>query len=481
MIFFRKLHKWLSLILGIQVLIWVVTGTIISLIDAQAVGGRLTRQDPVENKALAQYRPIIPIAQLPISLNALRSVQLGSFFAQPVYRVENAESRTLFDARTGRKLVIDEVLAERIARSSYGGDGELVATQKLEQGSDEMRLESGAMWRLDFDDPLATRVYISAEDGRVLAHRNSRWKLVDFLLMLHFMDYVRADHFNNPQIIIFGFGTLWLAISGVLLVFYSFSRNDFRWLPGGAFRGDEVTILAGTKGQLKEEISLDSSLSLLASLSHKGINLPSNCDGSGSCGLCKVLYAERAPDPTAVDQEWIGTTKLAYGERLACQHKPRPGDDIIVPDIAFQVSVQWGQVVTSRWLTPLLKEIRLRPDLHIDYRPGEYFQFQVPACDIRRDQLAVPAEFMPIWDAMSLPDEWQSIETYTRAYSVATAPDQEDCLAFTVRFSPPPRDTEFSPGIGSSYLCSLRSGDRVEHFEDRQVIFSWSTVSGKRF
>ena len=114
--------------------------------------------------------------------------------------------------------------------ASYSGEGNSLSTQELQQGSDEMRGAPDALWRIDFSDPLNTRVYVSAEDGRVLAHRNDRWELLDFLLMLHFMDYIRADSFNNPQNIIIGFATLWLAFSGLILVFYSFSRKDFRWL-----------------------------------------------------------------------------------------------------------------------------------------------------------------------------------------------------------------------------------------------------------
>jgi hypothetical protein len=53
--------------------------------------------------------------------------------------------------------------------------------------------------------------------------------VVDFLLMLHFMDYTRAHHFNNPQIIVIGFLALWLTISGLLLVKANFTRRDFTW------------------------------------------------------------------------------------------------------------------------------------------------------------------------------------------------------------------------------------------------------------
>jgi len=461
MIFLRKLHKWLGLVIGLQVLVWVVTGATISLLDAQTVGGRLTRAAPVAKPMLTRYTGIVPLSQLPVSITAATGVHLSSFFDRPVYRVDENGGRTLFDAQSGQKLIIDRALAEQIGRSSYAGEGAYAGMSRLDGGSEELRAVPGALWRLDFTDEVATRVYVSAQDGRVLAHRNDRWALVDFLLMLHFMDYFRTDSFNNPQIIVVAFATLWIAISGLLLVFYSFSRNDFRWVPGIANSGKSVNMRVGVAGDIKEQVALDRALSVYASLGRKGINLPSNCEGSGSCGLCKVLYEDSAPDATAVDKQWISATGLALGERLACQHKPASGDSIVVPDIAYQYDLRWGVCVSRRWLTPLLKEIRIRPDERVDFQPGEYFQFRVPICSIDREQLDVPAQFRPLWDSMSLPEQWHSVREQFRAYSVASAPGQEENLAFTVRFSPPPVDTDHAPGIGSGYLCSLRPGDRL--------------------
>jgi Na+-transporting NADH:ubiquinone oxidoreductase subunit F len=466
-IFFRKLHKWIGLIIGAQMLVWLITGMLISLIDQQSVSGSATRQPVTDKPLLAQFLPLYPAAQLPISMGAVRQVKFGSLLSRPVYRVAHGNTTTLFDAQTGRKLYIDKALAEQIARASYRGEAKLVSSIMLELGSDEMRGVADALWQVNFDDPLATRAYISAEDGRLLAHRNDRWVLVDFLLMLHFMDYWRDDSFNNPQVIVLGFGALWLAISGLLLVFTSFSRSDFRWLPGALLQGAGVNVFARSDARRGEEVALDSALSLYAGLSLCGIQLPSNCDGSGSCGLCKLRYEEAAPQPTAVDREWIRTTGLDEGERLACQHKPRPGDTIVVPDIAWHDSLQQGEITATRWLTPLLKEIHLKPDIPLQYRPGEYFQFQVPPYRMTRDQLDMPEKFLQNWAAIRLPNEWQCTETIFRAYSVATAPDQEDSIAFTVRFSPPPpisdspSETQLPPGIGSAYMCSLRPGDRI--------------------
>ena len=467
MIFFRKLHKWLTLVIGAQLIVWLLTGTIISLIDQDEVSGNVTRVASSGGSSLSASELYFPVSRLPLAESTIRTVTLGLFLGgQPVYRVVQGDTSALFDARSGERLNLDRSLAEEIANDSYRGNGQVASTERLESGSNEVRAVMGPVWRVDFEDALATRVYVSAEDGQLLAHRNSRWKVVDFLLMLHFMDYLRADSFNNPQIIIVGFGTLWIALSGLLLVFYSFSRSDFLWLPGMRSGGRMVNSTVGTDGQSEHSLDLDSSLSYYASLSQCGIKLSSNCDGSGSCGLCKVRYERDAPDHTAVDREWIGTEELANGLRLGCQHKPRANDAVIVPDIAFQQSVRWAEVVSSRWLTPLLKEIRIKPDVFLRFVSGDYLEFQVPHYEMSLERLAVPESFSEVWDELSLPDSWSQATASgdSRTYSVAVAPNQSEPqeLVFNVRFAPPPAGSQFLPGVGSSYLCGLQVGERVE-------------------
>lgn len=466
MIFFRKLHKWLGLVIGAQLVVWLLTGFLISLVDHKKASGEITRRPAAPEIALATSGPVIPLAELDLPARSIEAVTLENFVTGPVYRVVSDGATILLDASAGGVVRIDRSLADRIARDSYRGAGDVVAVERLVSGSDEVRDVRDPVWRVDFDDNLGTRVFVSEQDGRILAHRNSQWKLVDFLLMLHFMDYVRADSFNNPQIIAIGFGTLWIAMSGLLLIFNSFSRADFLWIPGMQASGTSIEGRVRTARRPERTIALDGALSYYAGLSQQGVRLPSNCDGSGSCGLCRVQFTENAPQETAVDREWIDAAALADGTRLACQHKPRTGEAIVVPDMAFQRVTQSANVVSYRWLTPLLKEIRLRPELPVDFVPGEYLEFKIPAFRADRRQMHLNPEFEPAWDELGVPESWSHSHQgqLTRTYSIATAGNssQPQELVFTVRFAPPPAGSTLAPGAGSSYMCGLQVGDRVE-------------------
>lgn len=222
----RKLHKWLGLLLAVQMLIWIFSGAVISLVNMEEARGGVFRAGHEEAPALSGQGDLVAIAQIELPDKPVLSLQLHSLLGQPVYRIGTASGLLMIDARTGRTLEIDEALATRLGKASYRGSGQLLGLEYLPEGSPEVRGAPGALWRMDFDDRLDTRVYISALDGRVLAHRNSRWQLVDFLLMLHFMDYTREDSFNNPQIIVLAFGALWLAITGMLLTLRALCKGQ---------------------------------------------------------------------------------------------------------------------------------------------------------------------------------------------------------------------------------------------------------------
>ncbi|NND83483.1 MAG: hypothetical protein HKN50_13730 [Gammaproteobacteria bacterium] len=224
----RKLHKWLAIIIGLQVLIWVSSGMIISLLDHHIASGDKTRKSVPSLHPLGSVNGLIPVARLPIDHSAIQAIALQRIQQQLVYRIDQGSGQTLFNALSGEPFSITREHAESQALASYTGAGSLQILALLPDGHIEAQ-GHGVVWRADFDDEIATRVYIADSDGAVVAHRNRHWRIVDFLLMLHFMDYARTHNFNNPQIIAIGFAAFWLALSGLILVKRSFRKRDFGW------------------------------------------------------------------------------------------------------------------------------------------------------------------------------------------------------------------------------------------------------------
>ena len=89
--------------------------------------------------------------------------------------------------------------ARAIARRAYVPDSPIADITLITEASrgSEYRERPVPAFRVSFDDPLGTRLYVSIERGTVTARRNDRWRIFDFLWMLHIMDYQTRDNFNS--------------------------------------------------------------------------------------------------------------------------------------------------------------------------------------------------------------------------------------------------------------------------------------------
>ncbi|WP_033075397.1 PepSY domain-containing protein [Sphingopyxis sp. MWB1] len=223
-LFFRRIHKWVGLILGLQFLLWSLSGSVMALLDKDQVRAHASGMG--HSHALAEGSYIAPSA-LPRAGEATGLV-LRDLAMRPVYELRTAGQVQLFDALDGRQVQVDAALAESVA--AMMNEAPVRETRLLAKPNLEARDHQGPMWRVDFADPANSSAYISAETGEFLVMRGDAWRTWDFFWMLHNMDYLNRSSFNHPLIIFVAFGTLWLSGTGFYLLFKSFSRADFRWL-----------------------------------------------------------------------------------------------------------------------------------------------------------------------------------------------------------------------------------------------------------
>jgi len=220
--FLRKLHKWLGLLIAVQVVLWAASGVMFAWLDRSKVG------------AIHSTHGVEPTVLLPATVKIEPTAWLGEYPQQDLYdvravsladrwvwRVEAGDRIELRAFEDGALLKLDEAWVHELALGHYAGDGPLVATTLQMQPDIESRAKS-PVWRAQFDDPQHTALYFAADDGHFIAARTASWRLYDFFWMLHTMDYVGRDNFNNPLIVTIGMAALWLSISGIVLLTRSF-------------------------------------------------------------------------------------------------------------------------------------------------------------------------------------------------------------------------------------------------------------------
>ena len=213
--------------------------------------------------------------------------------------------------------------------------------------------------------------------------------------------------------------------------------------------------------------------SLISTLAEQQIYLPSACGGKGSCGQCKcrVLSGGGSILPTEVG--FFTRKQQQEGWRLGCQVKVKEDMKIALPPSVLSVKKYECTVVSNRNVATYIKEfkVQLPPGEHMDFEPGSYAQIEIPRFDIRYadfDRGLITNEYLPAWEQNRLFDlRCTNDEPTTRAYSMANYPAEGDVFMLTVRIATPPLRPDRSgfmnvnPGIASSYIFSLKPGDKV--------------------
>lgn len=221
----RIMHKWLGLVVGLQLMLWTVSGLVFALLDHEDVAAEhVVRALPVVLLA-SDVRLAEPQVWLgDYAGSELIDIALIPWLDRWMYRVRLADRVELRQAEDGSRFVIGEAAIRRLATATYAGAGALRTVSLRSAPTLEAR-RAGPVWQAAFDDADQTSLYFAADDGRLVAARNDAWRFFDFFWMLHTMDYRGRDDFNNPLVILFSTGALWLGISGALLLIRAFGRS----------------------------------------------------------------------------------------------------------------------------------------------------------------------------------------------------------------------------------------------------------------
>jgi hypothetical protein len=229
----RKLHKWLTLVVGLQLLAWSVSGFYMVVVDLDFIhGDSLVRN---LHTPLAYPQSPAPLAGLARRYPDITQITLRSLpgSAAPVYEVTTAGRKVLIDAASGRQLSpLSTDMVRELAGSYYAGTGNLVELNLLHEAPGEVRGRSAPLWRADFDDWLETSLYLHPDCGVLVTRRHRLWRWFDFLWMLHIMDYAGREDVNNPLLrTATVLATITLA-SGTWLLYFSLGRRRAAPAPG---------------------------------------------------------------------------------------------------------------------------------------------------------------------------------------------------------------------------------------------------------
>jgi uncharacterized iron-regulated membrane protein len=231
-ILFRKIHRWLGLLMAAQIVAWMASGLWFSLYPIEEIRGEHLTAPPESLAAgqgpedFAALPPPVFLKQAldshfdgPWSLESASLVRRGGTLYWRVAGERDGRPFARLVGGAGVRPPLTEEAAVRRARSGLAAPGVLRDVHWLEstEPGSEIRGRPLPLWQVRFEEPESLNLYLDPWTGDILARRTDRWRVFDFLWMLHIMDFQDRDDFNHPLLQIAALAGLIVALGGIVL------------------------------------------------------------------------------------------------------------------------------------------------------------------------------------------------------------------------------------------------------------------------
>lgn len=221
---FRKIHKWLGLILGIQIVLWFASGFLMSFMPIEEIHG--------DHLLKPQQPTTINLSEVDLSVLAeqvkgpIDSIEVKTWLGQTVVAVKSQQLTRLFSTPDMKSITpFKKPQVERIVRAQLHDTLEVLSIDRLTEVPSEARGRQAPLWLVQLAGSENARIYISEQSGEIVAKRTDRWRLFDFLWMLHIMDYDEREDFNHPLLYLTALSALLFTLTGFVLLYFSLRRK----------------------------------------------------------------------------------------------------------------------------------------------------------------------------------------------------------------------------------------------------------------
>ncbi|MDX9909441.1 MAG: NADH:ubiquinone reductase (Na(+)-transporting) subunit F [Mariniphaga sp.] len=221
----------------------------------------------------------------------------------------------------------------------------------------------------------------------------------------------------------------------------------------------------------EHEIMAEPGNTLLTTLSNNKIFLPSACGGGGTCAMCRCQVLEGGGSILPTETNFFTRKEQNDNWRLACQVKVKDNLKIKVPQEVLGVKKWECEVVSNKNVATFIKEfvVKLPEGENLNFKSGGYIQIDVPKVEVDFNTIDIDEKYRDEWEKFGMFNlKMKNPEPTFRAYSMANHPAEGNMIMLNIRIATPPWDRannafkKVNPGICSSYIFSLKPGDKVD-------------------
>ena len=213
----RKVHKYLSFFISLQLLLWTVSGIYFAFNKIELVRGEQYRKQVEQSINLGDFD-----FEIPNTTDVSIQKRLGENIA-----VIKVDGTTKYLNRSGESISkLTESEAMNLVISNTTLSPVLVEEIVNERSGSEYRGRSLPIYKVESktNKDLDINVYLNVYSGEVLAIRSNQWRIWDLTWGLHIMDWKERDNISNILLKIFSILALVSSVTGVMLFF----KLDFK-------------------------------------------------------------------------------------------------------------------------------------------------------------------------------------------------------------------------------------------------------------
>ena len=214
----RNIHKYLSFLISIQLLLWTVSGIYFAFNKIENVRGEQYREESNFN---------VDFSKLNFEIDGAQNIRVTDRMDQEILVVDGIYGREYldFDGKDVEQLNAEEAKTLSAKHTSLIPESVELVTENI-IGS-EFRGRALPIYRVKSVNDVGEgiNVYLNVYTGEVEAVRSNQWRIWDLMWGFHIMDWETRDDIDNLLLKIFSILALISSITGVLLFFKVDVRN----------------------------------------------------------------------------------------------------------------------------------------------------------------------------------------------------------------------------------------------------------------
>ena len=211
----RSFHKYLSLIISIQLLLWTVSGIYFAFNKIELIRG----EQYLVNEEVFD----LDLTNVKGTFNA-KSLNIIKRLDEWVVRAEGESGVYYRDLNGGQLLELSAEEAKQIVKQKTSLTPLTAEKIKSSDRGSEFRGRNLPLFKVSTESKDSVNVYVQALSGEIAAIRSDSWRTWDFMWGAHIIDYRDRDNIDNFLLKVLSILALISALSGIALFFKTFKR-----------------------------------------------------------------------------------------------------------------------------------------------------------------------------------------------------------------------------------------------------------------